>query len=249
MSAPRTKPDAAPGVRAARSGTTKAGVTKAGVTKAGAPKSGAGRAGAQPALFDRRQQFSARRALILAEAAALFNERGFARCSIEDIASRLGIVKTAIYYYFRSKDEILYECYVQAFEIADAALDEASQRGRSGRERMEHYVRSYVLNGIAAGAHVLPLRDLNALPEPMRLELDKRRRARRNRLRTVVAEGIADGSIRPCNPKIVVSAWGGTLAWIMESYRPDGELSFTEIAEQLIGVFMHGIAAPAPPAA
>lgn len=205
-------------------------------------------ASATPALFDRRQLFSARRALILAEAAALFNERGFTRCSIEDIADRLGVVKTAIYHYFRSKDEILFECYVQAFEIADKALEEASLHGRSGRERLERYVRSYLLNGIAAGAHVLPLRDQKALPEAMREQLDKRRRARRDRLRAVVAEGIADGSIRPCDPKIVVSAWAGTLAWIMESYRPDGELSFAEIAEQLISVFMHGLATPTPPA-
>lgn len=196
-----------------------------------------------PPLFDRKQQFGARRALILSEAARLFNERGFARCSIEDIAERLGIVKTAIYYYFRSKDEILYECTLQAFDIADRALDEAEQAGRSGRERMECYVRRYLLNGLAAGGHVLPLRDQKALPEPLRAKLDRRRRTRRDRLRAVVAAGIADGSIRPCNPKVVVSAWAGTLAWILESYREDGELSFDQIAEQLIAVFMHGLAA------
>jgi AcrR family transcriptional regulator len=199
-----------------------------------------------PLLFDRKQQFGAKRTLILAEAARLFNERGFTRCSIEDIADRLGIVKTAIYYYFRSKDEILYECYLQAFDIADRALDEAEQQGRNGRERLEGYVRSYLLNGVAAGSHILPLRDQKALPDELREKLDKRRRARRDRLRAVVAEGIADGSIRRCNPKIVVSAWAGTLAWILESYQEGGELSFAEIAEQLITVFMHGLATQPP---
>ena len=197
-------------------------------------------------LFDRRQQYSARRTLILSEAARLFNERGFSHAAIEDIADRLGIVKTAIYHYFRSKDEILYECYLQAFDIADQALAEAEAGGSSGREKMERYVRSYLLNGIAAGTHVLPLRDIKALPVALRRKLDQRRRARRDRLRGLVAEGVRDGSIRPCDPKIVVSAWAGTLGWIMESYRNDGPLSFDEIAEQLIGIFMHGIAATPP---
>lgn len=194
-------------------------------------------------LFDRSQQFAARRALILSEAARLFNERGFSHCSIEDIADRLGIVKTAIYYYFRSKDTILYECYTQAFDIADRALAEATEVGSSGREKLERYVRSYLLNGIAGGAHVLPLRDMKALPPALRRKLDERRRTRRDRLRALVAEGIADGSIRRCDPKIVVSAWAGTLAWILESYRHDGPLSFEVISEQLLGIFMDGIAA------
>jgi len=197
-------------------------------------------------LFDRRQQYSARRTLILSEAARLFNERGFSHSAIEDIADRLGIVKTAIYHYFRSKDEILYECYLQAFDIADQALAEAEAGGSSGREKMERYVRSYLLNGIAAVTHVLPLRDIKALPAALRRKLDQRRRARRDRLRGLVAEGVRDGSIRACDPKIVVSAWAGTLGWIMERYRHDGPLSFDQIAEQLIGIFMYGIAATPP---
>lgn len=197
-------------------------------------------------LFDRKKQFNARRALILSEATKLFNERGFMRCSVEDIAERLGIAKTAVYYYFNSKDQILFEAYLKTFEVADTALEEATEFGRSGREKLERYIRSWLLNGVAAGGHILPLRDLHALPDDMRRSLDEKRRARRDKLRSIVAEGIEDGSIRPCNPKVVISAWGGALAWILESYRPDGELSFEEITDEMVAVFMHGLANDAP---
>lgn len=201
---------------------------------------------ATAALFDRKKQFNARRALILSEATKLFNERGFLRCSVEDIAERLGIAKTAVYYYFNSKDQILFEAYLKTFEVADAALDEATEVARSGREKLERYIRSWLLNGVAAGGHILPMRDLHALPDDMRRTLDEKRRSRRDKLRAIVAEGIADGSIRPCNPKVVISAWGGALAWILESYRPDGELSFEEITDEMVTVFMHGLATDAP---
>ncbi|WP_137181809.1 TetR/AcrR family transcriptional regulator [Roseomonas sp. AR75] len=194
------------------------------------------------AVFDRSQDYETRRAAILAEAARQFNQRGFALCSIDDIAERLRITKPAVYYYFRNKQELLYECYVQAFDLADQALDRATQEGRSGLEKMELYVRAYLLNGATPDSHIVPLREQRALPPPLRQKLDRRRRARRDRLRTLVAEGIADGSVRRCDPKVVVSAWAGAVGWILESYDPRGPLGFGQVAEELIGLLLHGLA-------
>ena len=196
------------------------------------------------ASFDRSQDYDARRATILSEAARQFNRRGFAQCSIDDIAAALSITKPAIYYYFENKQHLLYECYMHAFTVADAALDQAAREGRTGLERMELYVRRYLLHGITPDSHIVPLREQRALPPTLRGGLDRRRRARRDRLRALVAEGIADGSIRPCEPKIVVSAWAGAVGWILESYDPRGQLDFGQVAEQLIGLLLHGLAAP-----
>lgn len=194
--------------------------------------------------FDRSQDYDSRRAVILAEAARQFNRRGFAQCSIDDIAAALSITKPAIYYYFENKPHLLFECYMHAFDVADAALDQATRDGRTGLGRMELFVRSYLLNGITPDSHIVPLREQRSLPPSLRLLLDRRRRARRDRLRGLVAEGIADGSIRPCEPKIVISAWAGAVGWILESYNPGGQLDFSAVAEQLIGLLLHGLAAP-----
>ncbi|MGG5810071.1 TetR/AcrR family transcriptional regulator [Falsiroseomonas sp. CW058] len=200
------------------------------------------RTAAKPVPFDRSQDYGARRAVILAEAARQFNARGFALCSIDDIAERLRITKPAIYYYFRNKQQLLYECYVQAFDAADDALSRATAEGRTGRERLELYVRAWLLNGLSPDAHIVPLREQRALQPALRQKLDRRRRARRDRLRALVAEGIADGSIRPCEPKVVVSAWAGAVAWILESYDPTGPLKFEQVAEELIALLLRGLA-------
>lgn len=192
--------------------------------------------------FDRAQDYETRRAAILSEAARQFNQRGFALCSIEAIAERLRITKPAVYYYFANKQELLYECYVHAFDMADRALDSASQEGRTGLDKIELYLRAYLLNGATPDSHIVPLREQRALSRTLRQRLDRRRRARRDRLRALVAEGIADGSIRPCDPKVAVSAWAGAVAWILESYDPRGPLGFGEIAEQLIGLLLNGLA-------
>ena len=47
------------------------------------------------------------RSAILDAAATLFIERGTGGTSIQDIAETLGLSRTAVYYYFKSKDAIL----------------------------------------------------------------------------------------------------------------------------------------------
>jgi AcrR family transcriptional regulator len=61
---------------------------------------------------------------ILAVANELFIEQGYEGTSLREIADRLGITKAALYYHFRSKDEIL-ETLLAPF---DALLDELLRR-------------------------------------------------------------------------------------------------------------------------
>ncbi len=192
--------------------------------------------------FDRRRQFQAKRQLVLREAARLFNEKGFAQASLDEVADRLGITKPALYHYFRSKDEILFECYQHAFDAADAALAEAHREGRSGLEKMATFLRTYLLGGLGSAWHVLPLRDQKLLADDFRLRLDERRRGRRDKLRDIISEGVIDGSIRPCNPKLIVSAWAGTVAWVIESFRNDGEWLVADVTEELVTLFVRGLA-------
>lgn len=57
-----------------------------------------------PAPTTRAEQ---RRREIVATAATLFNEKGYALTGMEDIAFALGMAKPTMYHYFRSKDQIL----------------------------------------------------------------------------------------------------------------------------------------------
>src|SRR3546814_6423581 len=56
----------------------------------------------------RDQARNAKKEAVLRAAVDLFNERGFHATSLDDIASRLGITKKAIYNYFGNKDQVLF---------------------------------------------------------------------------------------------------------------------------------------------
>lgn len=183
-----------------------------------------------------------KREVLISEAAGIFHRRGYAHTSLDDIAAHLGITKAALYHYFPGKQQILFECFVLGFDVTDEVFDSAVRDGHTGRERLELHFRRYILAGMSSPKWMLPVRDMKALTEDMRTTLEKRRQARRDRLRSLVTEGIADGSLRPCDPRIVVSTWAGAAAWIIDTYQPDGELSPEDIADQVTTLFFDGLA-------
>ena len=59
---------------------------------------------------------------ILTVANELFTEQGYEGTSLREISDRLGITKAALYYHFRSKDEILTTLLAPFFELLDDLL-------------------------------------------------------------------------------------------------------------------------------
>lgn len=57
-----------------------------------------------------RKKRTKRREEILHAALATVRDQGYHATTLDDIAERLGIRKTALYHYFPDKDSILYAC-------------------------------------------------------------------------------------------------------------------------------------------
>ena len=60
-------------------------------------------------------------------------------------------------------------------------------------------------------------------------------------LRKMIEEGITDGSIAPCNPKMVTFTLFGAFNWLAHWYKEDGELQPEAIADQLLSLFEVGL--------
>ena len=88
-----------------------------------------------------------KRNALLAAAARLFKEQGFASTSLEQIATQLGITKPTLYYYVRSKSELVHACamegWAQALDRVKRALQSASNRSlKRALEAYAHAVAS-----------------------------------------------------------------------------------------------------------
>ena len=114
----------------------------------------------------REEQYELKRRAALEAAANAFNEFGFYKTSLGDIAAVLGVTKAALYYYFKSKDEILFECHTLAIQ----AMTNLPTTGRnmSGLQKVETFVRGYVdmIVQASAVASCLPARSRWSPPTP-----------------------------------------------------------------------------------
>ena len=191
---------------------------------------------------DRDHDREIKREAVLRIAAQIFNEKGFHATSLDEVAERLNVTKPTLYYYVKSKDEILAECVRTGLEMMQNAIARAGESGGTALDKLVAAMRQYAeivtmdfgMCLIRVGEDPLPPESRNALRH-LKAEID-------HEFRHLIELGIADGSLRQVDPKLAAFTLAGALSWIGRWYRADGELTPEQIADQCIGVLLGGIA-------
>jgi AcrR family transcriptional regulator len=80
--------------------------------------------GVAPSASQRRARGDQTRERILEVALELFNERGYDKTSLREIAERLDVTKAALYYHFARKEDILIELDRRLGAVGGEVLDE-----------------------------------------------------------------------------------------------------------------------------
>ena len=199
------------------------------------------------AFASRRRDPETKREAVLKTAAQLFLEKSYGRTSMNDVADRLNITKPALYHYFRNKEEILVECYRLGTGLIEEILNDISTHCGTGLEKVEAFIYSYAnVMTVNFGRCVMRLDDAD-LSEEAVTEVRKYKRKIDRRLRSFIQEGMDDGTIMLCDPKIAAFSIAGALNWICHWYEPDGALSAEEIATQFTRTLTQGLASRRTP--
>ena len=183
-----------------------------------------------------------RREDILLAALHAFRERGYHATTLDDIAARLDIRKTALYHYFPDKEAILYECHRESLGQLDRILSEA-RRLSTPRERIRHVIREHVrvmtdtLQGSPLAFEVTPF------SPKRRMEIIGARDRYEREVRRMLEHGIQDGTFRDVNAKVSAFAILGAINWIARWYRPEGSLQAEELGEQFAAHLLDGLGA------
>jgi AcrR family transcriptional regulator len=193
----------------------------------------------------RQRSMEVKRDAVLRTAAHLFLEHGYQKSSMSLLATQLKITKPALYYYFRNKEEILVECYRAGIAYIEDILKQASANQGTGLRKLFMYVETYAEAVVSHDfGRCVAMLDESELSSATRREVRSMKRRMDLTLRGYVEEGIADGSIGRCNPKLVSFAIAGAINWIGTWYRPDGELTPKEIAAEYARILTSGLGKP-----
>jgi AcrR family transcriptional regulator len=197
----------------------------------------------------REDERNEKRTAVLSVAAEMFLEHGSHRVSMNDIADQLSITKPALYNYFGSKDEILFECFRQSNRAIAAQLDVIELAGGEGLGQLREFIQSYArLITVDYGSVMIRLED-RELPDELRKEVRQYKRGIDMRVRAMIAKGIKDGSIVACDIKLTTFAVLGALNWIGQWYRSDGTYDANQIGREFAIRLTTGLVAGATPRA
>ena len=70
---------------------------------------------------------ASKRERALDHAAKLFNERGIGATNIGDVAAAMDVTRAALYYYFDERDDLVFQTYERACQIAAGDLEGAAE--------------------------------------------------------------------------------------------------------------------------
>ena len=189
----------------------------------------------------REQQREAKRQAVLQAAAQLFNERGFHATSLDDIAARLNVTKPTLYYYVKNKDEILLECVKKGLHMTLDGIEASRAAVGNAVDQLRACMRVYAeIVAQPFGMCLIRVGD-EEVPEPSRTELRRMKSEIDLAFRRLVAQGVREGSLAPCDPKMTAFTIAGALSWIGRWYQPGGDCTPEQVAQQCINTLLGGV--------
>jgi AcrR family transcriptional regulator len=180
-----------------------------------------------------------KRLAVLKAGAEEFREKGFERTSLDDIARKLGVTKPTLYYYISDKQDIVFACGLMANQEL-VELGKSYEGEKSGLDALMKFFRRYV--EIIAGdfGYCLTMIDDKLLSDKSVNVMRQQKRELNNIVRAMLDRGIADGSIEPCDTKLVSFAFFGAFNWITRWHRGPSD-GADQIADVFTKLFIDGI--------
>ncbi|WP_460962715.1 TetR/AcrR family transcriptional regulator [Parasphingorhabdus pacifica] len=177
---------------------------------------------------------------LMSAATRLFAEYGFETTSVQQIVDAAGVTKGAMYHYFGSKDDLLYEIYARLLRVQTARMEAAASSTEPVARRL-HAVAADVVATTTANLDdtVIFFRSMHLLHSDKRAEVRAERRRYHERVRELIEEGQADGTFRPDKPaELVVDYFFGAVHHLGTWYRKEGEWSGEQIGEHFADLLL-----------
>ena len=179
---------------------------------------------------------------ILEAAAQVFRQKGFHGASMSDIAEVVSLRKASLYHHVSSKQEILLELLDRALELLNERISSISVRYISADEKLRMMIREYLqilVDNIDLAAVLLF--EHRALERRQHVRHIPNRDKFEALWKNVINEGVSKRLFKFDDPSLATRALFGIMNWTITWYRPDGELSIEQIANQYSNLLLNGL--------
>jgi AcrR family transcriptional regulator len=182
--------------------------------------------------------------LILRQAAKVFYERGYDRASIRDVAREAGMSLAGLYYYFRSKEELLHLILEKVFSDLMAKIRPRIEAASDAVDRLEILIRNHIGYFVENLVEMKVLsHEYESLTGAYHEEIRGTRREYYKLVEGVVTGAMNRGAQKGVSSRVAVLSLLGMMNWLYTWYRPDVDGDAEAVAKQMTAIFLHGLLA------
>jgi AcrR family transcriptional regulator len=180
---------------------------------------------------------------ILKAAAEVFYEKGYDAATLQDIADRVGILKGSIYYYIKTKGDLLEGLLTEVHNEGMSMIRSRAATPGTVFDKLEAMIRGHIDYMCRNQAKTtVYLHELKAL-DPVRRDSLFRKHDFREQFLILIEQGQAEGLVLDgLNPSLTAQAMLGWINSLYQWYRPSPRKPAKLISDHFITIMLRGIA-------
>lgn len=197
------------------------------------PSNGKESAGTGAQTFERLRQL----------ALDLFWEKGYRKTSTRDLAAALGVQQASLYYYFKNKEELLYDiCYTSLEQIIQSA-ESAAAESADPLEALGAIARMHLIATLERQRQMLvSMYDYRSLSARYLEQINSFWTRYEQMVTDLYKRAVAAGAMRSnISHKYHYHAVMSMTNWAVLWYREDGELTLDELGRIFSDIYINGI--------
>ncbi len=179
---------------------------------------------------------------ILRTTSQIFAQDGFEGTSMRDISRASGVSLAGLYYYFESKQHLLYLIQSTTFTFVLENLRSRLHGVHEPAERLHFLVLNHIEYFLSHPNEMKVLsHEEDALGDPYREKVQAIKRRyyalAREIFDSIAAEGLAPG----IHPRVAVLSLFGMMNWTYQWHKPGVDPDAAELTAAIVGLFLHGV--------
>ena len=179
---------------------------------------------------------------IVATAAALFREKGFAASSMRDLADKVGVEAASLYNHIKSKSEILQDICFNVANRFMTHIEKVESSNSSAIEKIETILRFHIHQMIHNYEEVyVSDREWKHLEDPYLSNFQTLRRTYRKRFASIIEDGIKNKELKNIDAPTAVLIMLHAVAGIESWHRSTQKIDADQLEKNMVLIMVEGL--------
>jgi len=169
---------------------------------------------------------------IILSAVKIVNEKGYQKATMEEIAAELLMTKGSLYYYFKNKEDLIFQCHEMVLVQAIEELQQYINAKQSNEEKLREMIKTHIQYAIEKKETFnMIIKPDQTFSEDQLNPILLKRNEYAGLFDQVILAGIKTAEFTIDEPKIARMILLGSMNWIQQWYNPFGSKTIEELQQ------------------